>query len=56
MASDRGDYLCVHRGPTGHRANWRADRVHVELDGDDRVRRAGRDRAPWSRRRGSGRR
>jgi hypothetical protein len=32
-----GDFLCVHSGPTGHRADWRSDRVHVELDSEGRV-------------------
>jgi hypothetical protein len=36
-ADQTGDFLCVHSGPTGHRANWRADRVHVELDAEGRV-------------------
>lgn len=47
-ASVTGDRLCVHRGSTEHRANWRPDRVHVELDAEDRVRLARRDPAPWT--------
>ena len=47
-AAATGDRLCVHRGSTGHRADWRPDRVHVELDREDRVRSARRDPAPWT--------
>lgn len=46
-AAASGDRLCVHRGATGHRADWRPDRVHVEVDAHDRVRSARRDPAPW---------
>jgi 8-oxo-dGTP diphosphatase len=48
-AAAEGESLCVHRGPTGHRNDWRSNRVHVEVDGEDRVMSAARDRAPWSR-------
>ena len=48
-AAVTGDCLCVDRGTTGHRANWRPDRVHVEPDAEDRVRSARRDPAPWTR-------
>ena len=47
-AAATGDRLCVHRGSTGHRADWRPDRVHVELDARGRVGSARRDPAPWS--------
>ncbi len=48
VAAGTGDLLCVHRGSAGHRADWRPDRVHVELDPEDRVRSARRDPAPWT--------
>ena len=47
-AAVTGDRLCVHQGATGHRANWRPDRVHVELDAGNRIRSARRDPAPWT--------
>ena len=50
LAAEAGDRLCPHRGPTGHRGNWRADRVHVDMADDDRVVAAWRDPAPWRQR------
>lgn len=47
QATRHGDVLCVHQGRTGHRASWRADRVHVELDTTNQVTTATRDSAPW---------
>ena len=47
LAALSGDSLCVHRGPTGHRANWRGDRVYVELNTTNQVTTATRDAAPW---------
>ncbi len=47
-AAATGDHMCVHRGSTGHRANWRPDPVHVELDAKDLIRSARRDMAPWT--------
>lgn len=49
LARETQQRLCVHRGQTGHRADWRADRVHVELGADGLVSAARRDRAPWLR-------
>ena len=49
LAPRTGDSLCVHRGATGHRASWRADRVHLEVGPDGRVTSAHRDPAPWER-------
>ena len=49
-AAQEGDHLCVHRGQTGHRADWRAGRVHVELDAHERVVAARRDSLPWQQR------
>ncbi len=49
QAGAAGDALCAHRADTGHRADWRADRVHVELGPGDVVQAAWRDRAPWVR-------
>jgi hypothetical protein len=43
-----GDFLCVHRGPTGHRADWRSDRVHLRLGPDGNVQSAELDSPlPW---------
>ncbi len=47
LAYVEGDRLCVHRGPTAHRAGWSAYCVHVELDATDQVVSAKRDTAPW---------
>ena len=49
LAPRAGDSLCVHRGATGHRASWRADRVHLEVGPDGLVTSAHRDPAPWRR-------
>ena len=54
-AASTGDFLCVHHGPTGHRANWRSDRVHVEMSPDGRVLAARLDEPlPWDRDRPGG--
>ena len=47
ISDDSGDHLCVHRGPTGHRAYQSPNRVHVVLREDGTIARASRDRAPW---------
>lgn len=50
LANLKGDWLCVHRGQTPHRADWTAYRVHVDLDATEQVLSAWRDAAPWRRR------
>jgi hypothetical protein len=50
LAPQECDRLCVHRGATGHRASWRADRVHLEVGHGGLVTSAHRDPAPWRRR------
>jgi hypothetical protein len=42
------DHLCVHRGPTGHRADLRSDRVHVTVGADGHITAARLDRPPWA--------
>jgi hypothetical protein len=48
LATQGTDRLCVHRSPTGHRANATSARVHVTLDESDSVVTAKRDAPPWS--------
>jgi hypothetical protein len=47
LAAAAAESLCVHRGPTGHRANWEPQRVHVEVGPDELITRARRDRPMW---------
>jgi hypothetical protein len=47
-AASTGDLLCVHRGPTGHRADWRSDRVHLVMGSEGSVESAELDSPlPW---------
>jgi hypothetical protein len=46
-ATATGDLLCVHDGPTGHRSDWRSDRVHVEVGPDGHVMSARLGSRPW---------
>jgi hypothetical protein len=45
-AESTKDFLCVHDGGVFHRANARADRVHLDLDADGRVQTARLDYPP----------